>query len=49
VTRLRALIILPTRDLVMQVRETIEELAKGSGLKVSRFALTTAANKTTET
>lgn len=34
VTRLRALIILPTRDLVMQVRETMEELARGSGLKV---------------
>jgi ATP-dependent RNA helicase DDX51/DBP6 len=38
VTRLRALIILPTKDLVMQVRETMEELARGSGLKVSRLS-----------
>ena len=34
VTRLRALIVLPTRDLVNQVRETFEEVAKGRGLKV---------------
>ncbi|KAH9481475.1 ATP-dependent RNA helicase dbp6 [Psilocybe cubensis] len=34
VTRLRALIVLPTRDLVAQVRETIEVLSKGTKLKV---------------
>ncbi|KAI0087292.1 P-loop containing nucleoside triphosphate hydrolase protein [Irpex rosettiformis] len=34
VTRLRALIVLPTRDLVTQVRETFEEVAKGRGLKI---------------
>ena len=34
VTRLRALIVLPTRDLVTQVRETLEEVGKGKGLKV---------------
>ncbi|KAF9522065.1 P-loop containing nucleoside triphosphate hydrolase protein [Crepidotus variabilis] len=34
VTRLRALIVLPTRDLVAQVRETIEVLSKGTNLKV---------------
>lgn len=34
VIRLRALIILPTRDLVSQVRETLEVLAKGSGLRI---------------
>ncbi|TFK28167.1 DEAD-domain-containing protein, partial [Coprinopsis marcescibilis] len=33
VTRLRALVVLPTRDLVNQVRETFEALSKGSGLK----------------
>nr|ODN95988.1 ATP-dependent RNA helicase DDX51/DBP6 [Cryptococcus depauperatus CBS 7855] len=32
VTRLRALIVLPTRDLVMQVRETMEILTRGTGL-----------------
>ncbi|GJJ08218.1 hypothetical protein Clacol_002427 [Clathrus columnatus] len=35
VTRLRALVVLPTRDLVTQVRETFEALAKGRGLKAS--------------
>jgi ATP-dependent RNA helicase DDX51/DBP6 len=35
VTRLRALIVLPTRDLVVQVKETLEMLAKGTNLKVS--------------
>lgn len=35
ITRLRALIVLPTRDLVVQVRETLEILAKGTGLTVS--------------
>jgi ATP-dependent RNA helicase DDX51/DBP6 len=35
VTRLRALIVLPTRDLVMQVQETFEAIGKGRGLKVS--------------
>lgn len=34
VTRLRALIILPTRDLVTQVRETLELLTRGTGLKI---------------
>lgn len=34
ITRLRALIVLPTRDLVAQVRETLEVLSKGTGLKV---------------
>ncbi|EGN99137.1 hypothetical protein SERLA73DRAFT_54272, partial [Serpula lacrymans var. lacrymans S7.3] len=34
ITRLRALVVLPTRDLVMQVRETFEEVGKGRGLKV---------------
>ena len=34
ITRLRALIVLPTRDLVTQVRETLEVLSKGTGLKV---------------
>ncbi|KAL1937460.1 hypothetical protein VTO73DRAFT_13183 [Trametes versicolor] len=34
VTRLRALIVLPTRDLVVQVRETFEAVAKGRGLKI---------------
>ncbi|KAJ3757412.1 DEAD-domain-containing protein [Lentinula raphanica] len=34
ITRLRALIVLPTRDLVMQVRETFEEISKGRGLKI---------------
>ncbi|KAF5342628.1 hypothetical protein D9611_001912 [Ephemerocybe angulata] len=34
VTRLRALIVLPTRDLVSQVRETFEALNKGRGLKI---------------
>ncbi|EKM58209.1 uncharacterized protein PHACADRAFT_171465 [Phanerochaete carnosa HHB-10118-sp] len=34
ITRLRALIVLPTRDLVTQVRETFEALAKGRSLKI---------------
>ncbi|KAF8273332.1 P-loop containing nucleoside triphosphate hydrolase protein [Lactarius quietus] len=34
VTRLRALVVLPTRDLVIQVRETFEAIAKGRGLKI---------------
>lgn len=34
VTRLRALIILPTRDLVTQVRETLETLSRGTGLRI---------------
>ncbi|CAO1629880.1 unnamed protein product [Jaminaea pallidilutea] len=34
VTRLRALVVLPTRDLVAQVRETLETLAKGTGLRI---------------
>ncbi|KAF8529892.1 P-loop containing nucleoside triphosphate hydrolase protein [Gautieria morchelliformis] len=35
VTRLRALVVLPTRDLVTQVRETFEALCKGRGLKIA--------------
>ncbi|KAI0255114.1 P-loop containing nucleoside triphosphate hydrolase protein [Lactifluus subvellereus] len=35
VTRLRALVVLPTRDLVIQVRETFEATAKGRGLKIA--------------
>lgn len=34
VTQLRALVVLPTRDLVTQVRETFEAFGKGHGLKV---------------
>ncbi|OCB89939.1 DEAD-domain-containing protein [Sanghuangporus baumii] len=33
-TRLRALVVLPTRDLVLQVHETFEAIAKGRGLKI---------------
>ena len=40
VTRLRALVVLPTRDLVVQVRETFESIAKGRGLKVSALLTT---------
>jgi len=36
VTRLRALIVLPTRDLVLQVREVFEQFCRGTGLKVGR-------------
>ena len=43
VTRLRALVVLPTRDLVVQVRETFEAIAKGRGLKVSIAALSLLA------
>lgn len=32
--RLRALVVLPTRDLVAQVRETLEAVSKGSGLRI---------------
>ncbi|TDL25649.1 DEAD-domain-containing protein [Rickenella mellea] len=35
VTRLRALVVLPTRDLVIQVQETFEALSKGRGLKIA--------------
>ncbi|RDX57579.1 DEAD-domain-containing protein [Lentinus brumalis] len=34
VTRLRALVVLPTRDLVLQVRETFEAVARGRGLNI---------------
>ncbi|GAC99022.1 hypothetical protein PHSY_006619 [Pseudozyma hubeiensis SY62] len=34
IVRLRALIVLPTRDLVFQVRTTLELVAKGSGLRI---------------
>ncbi|KAG9014032.1 ATP-dependent RNA helicase dbp6 [Tulasnella sp. JGI-2019a] len=34
VTRLRALVVLPTRDLVSQVRETFDSVAKGRGIKI---------------
>ena len=37
ITRLRALVVLPTRDLVAQVRETVEMLSRGTGLKVICF------------
>lgn len=46
VTRLRALIILPTRDLVAQVKDTFDALAKGSGLKIA--AVTGAQSFSTE-
>ena len=39
VTHLRALVVLPTRDLVIQVRETFEAIAKGRGLKARVLAL----------
>jgi hypothetical protein len=32
---LLALVVMPTRDLVSQVRETFEAITKGTGLKVS--------------
>lgn len=35
IVRLRALIVLPTRDLVSQVRSTLELIAKGTGLRVA--------------
>jgi ATP-dependent RNA helicase DDX51/DBP6 len=35
ITRLRALVVLPTRDLVVQVRETFEAVGKGRGLKIA--------------
>ncbi|CAE6503686.1 unnamed protein product [Rhizoctonia solani] len=35
VTRLRALIVLPTRELAVQVRETFDAVAKGRGLKIA--------------
>ncbi|KAG0152089.1 hypothetical protein CROQUDRAFT_70907 [Cronartium quercuum f. sp. fusiforme G11] len=35
VVRLRALIVLPTRDLVLQVKNTFETFAKGTGLKLA--------------
>lgn len=35
VTRLRALVVLPTRELVMQVRDVFEQFCKGTGLKVN--------------
>lgn len=38
ITRLRALVILPTRDLIIQVRETLQLLAKGTGLKIGSTA-----------
>ena len=44
VTRLRALIVLPTRDLVAQVRETIEVLSKGTKLKVHNVAFILAVS-----
>ncbi|CCM04294.1 uncharacterized protein FIBRA_06465 [Fibroporia radiculosa] len=34
VVRLRALVVLPTRDLVTQVRETFEAIGRGRGLKI---------------
>ncbi|KAH9813026.1 P-loop containing nucleoside triphosphate hydrolase protein [Melampsora americana] len=35
VVRLRALIVLPTRDLVLQVKQTFESISKGTGLKLA--------------
>ncbi|KAI7866841.1 P-loop containing nucleoside triphosphate hydrolase protein [Spinellus fusiger] len=35
ITRLRALVVLPTRDLVMQVKETFDAFTKGTSLKVA--------------
>ncbi|KAG8712210.1 ATP-dependent RNA helicase dbp6 [Ceratobasidium sp. 423] len=35
VTRLRALVVLPTRELAVQVRETFDAVAKGRGLKIA--------------
>lgn len=37
VTRLRALVVLPTRDLVAQVKETFDVFCKGTSLKVIIF------------
>ncbi|KAI8868189.1 DEAD-domain-containing protein [Ramicandelaber brevisporus] len=34
IVRLRALVVVPTRDLVLQVRETFEALSKGTNLKI---------------
>ncbi|KAI6025587.1 P-loop containing nucleoside triphosphate hydrolase protein [Pisolithus orientalis] len=34
ITHLRALVVLPTRDLVTQVKETFEAVGKGCGLKI---------------
>lgn len=45
VTRLRALVLLPTRDLVGQVRETFEAFIKGTGLKVSPRARMTVEKR----
>lgn len=46
---LRALIVLPTRDLVNQVRETFESIAKGQGLKVCYTSIGIEAQKRTLT
>ncbi|KAI8850926.1 P-loop containing nucleoside triphosphate hydrolase protein [Chytridium lagenaria] len=35
ITRLRALIVLPTRDLALQVKATFDAIAKGSGLRIA--------------
>ncbi|KAJ3217988.1 ATP-dependent RNA helicase dbp6 [Dinochytrium kinnereticum] len=35
ITRLRALIVLPTRDLAVQVKATFDAVAKGSGLRIA--------------
>ena len=35
VTRLRALVVLPTRDLCIQVKETFETFVKGTDLKIA--------------
>ncbi|KAG6888830.1 hypothetical protein C0995_005705 [Termitomyces sp. Mi166 len=45
VTRLRALIVLPTRDLVMQVRETFETLGRGRGFQHLRFLVIDEADR----
>ena len=43
VTRLRALIVLPTRDLVTQVRETFETVGRGRDLKVGKPILVSSS------
>lgn len=40
ILRLRGLIVLPTKELVVQVRELLEVLAKGTSLQVSQHAAT---------
>lgn len=39
VVRLRALVLLPTRDLVLQVKQVFDDMSQGTGLKVFLFEL----------